>query len=257
MGKGRYGRFGYPYYLKNKFGVNKFHKYIDRIVTYSDHRRIFGIQTINICNGIDMSKIEKRKVLPKTDFKEIRFIGVAQVRMWHGYDRFIEGLHIYYRNGGKRKIIFHIVGDIIDTYHYQEKIREYHLENNVVLWGRKSGKELDDLYEQSDIGIDALAGHRAGLTKSCSLKTREYFAKGLPFISSVRIKDIPKNFPYVRYFPHGEEPVDIQKAVDFYDSVYKQERDFQKVNEELRSYAERKFQWKHTLQPVVEYINKS
>ena len=61
----------------------------------------------------------------------------------------------------------------------------------------------------------------------------------------------------MRYFPHGEEPVDIQKAVDFYDSVYKQERDFQKVNEELRSYAERKFQWKHTLQPVVEYINKS
>ncbi|MGN1275926.1 MAG: hypothetical protein ACI4UK_02905, partial [Floccifex sp.] len=147
LGKGRYGRFGYPYYLKNKFGVAKFYKYINRIVTYSEHKEIFNIPTININNGIDLSLVRKRQPAYTNVKSEIRLIGVAQVRMWHGYDRFIEGLHGYYTNGGKRKIIFDIVGDILDTYQYEEKIKEYHLEDHVILHGRKAGEELDRLYD--------------------------------------------------------------------------------------------------------------
>ena len=257
LGKGRYGKYGYPYYLKNKNGVKHFYKYIDRIVTYSDHKEIFGIKTINIDNGISLKNYGKRNItfLPRNG--EIHLIGVAQVRMWHGYDRLVEGLYNYYKQGGKRKITFDIVGDILDSYDYTEKIKEYHLENNIILHGKKSGEELDTLYNQANMGVDAFATHRTGgQQKSSSLKTREYFAKGLPFITSICISDVPFNYPYVKYFSQGEDPIDIYEIIEFYDSIYQNKEDYYKVNDEIRNYAEKNMDWSKKFLPVIKYIEE-
>ena len=76
---------------------------VDRIVTFSDDKEIFGQKTINISNGIDFSCIpiqQKTKHPPH----EVHLLGVAEVHYWHGYDRVIAGLGEYYKQKPKTKL---------------------------------------------------------------------------------------------------------------------------------------------------------
>ena len=60
---------------------------IDRIVTFSDDKFIFGIPTIQISNGINYDAIKMRTPLAH---EGINLIAVALFSPWHGYDRIIE-----------------------------------------------------------------------------------------------------------------------------------------------------------------------
>ena len=70
-------------------------RYIDRIVTFSDDTEIFGRPTIRISNGIDFRSIPL-KTQRHGSPHEIRLLAVANIHFWHGLDRVIEGLKVYY-----------------------------------------------------------------------------------------------------------------------------------------------------------------
>ena len=70
-----------------------FSKYIDRIITFSLDKIIFGIPTIQISNAVDPSGIRLRT---PSSHKSINMIAVAMLNFWHGYDRLIKGLANYY-----------------------------------------------------------------------------------------------------------------------------------------------------------------
>ena len=79
------------------------------IVTFSDAETIFGQRTIRISNGVDFDSIPLHDYHPVDD--AIHLIGVAEVHLWHGYDRLIAGLGEYYqREPFPKNMIFHIVG---------------------------------------------------------------------------------------------------------------------------------------------------
>ena len=60
----------------------------------------------------------------------------------------------------------------------------------------RHGEELDELFEQADMGIGSLARHRSGITHIKTLKNREYAARGLPFIYSEMDSDF-EGKPYI------------------------------------------------------------
>lgn len=253
QGKGRYGRFGYPFYLKNKFGVLKLKEAVDRIVTYSNHKEIFGIKTINITNGIDFELVREKDLARAPQDGVIHMIGVAQIREWHGYDRLVEGLHVYYRNGGKRDIVIHLVGDAITEYNFESKIREYKLESRIIMHGRKSGQELDEIYDVCTVGLDAFGTYRIGLKNSSSLKTREYIAKGLPIVTCPHL-DLEEDYAYVKYVKDDDSPLNFEEILTYYDMIYKNNSVLE-IAKEIRQYGEKRFDWKTVLMPVVQYIN--
>ncbi len=86
-----------------------------RIVTLSDDKTIFQVPTIQISNGIDAKAISIRQKVAADE--NIHLIGVATLSFWHGYDRVIEGLHKYYKNGNpnRKELFFHIVGDSLSA----------------------------------------------------------------------------------------------------------------------------------------------
>ncbi len=73
-------------------------RYIDKIVTFSDHETIFGRPTIRISNGIDFDTIPLRKQKPTPRKDEIHLIALATIHPWHGFDRAIAGVAAYYRS---------------------------------------------------------------------------------------------------------------------------------------------------------------
>ena len=232
----------------------KLHRYVPRIVTFSSDDHIFGIQTIRTINGIDFDLV--RPDLTPVDFSQ-RIEGIAVSAMYpgHGYDRFIEGLHNYYKNGGQRNVVLKLVGDGSELQRYQNAVKDYNLEQHVIFMGKKLGEDLNRAYEGSAVGINSLAIHRLGLTAESTLKTKEYAAKGLPVLSSSYVDAFSEegNRSYAMIIPPDDSPVDIEEFIRFTDRVYGN-GDTESVRNSIREDGRNTCDIRITMKPVTDYL---
>ncbi len=237
-----------PFRMKETKSHKGLGKYVDRVVTFYNQEEIFGIPCIKLLNGFDFSSVHlEQKSFPD----EISVISVSTTAFWHGYDRFIKGMYNYYQNGGNEKVLYHIVGNVLPE--ISNLIKECKLENNVVLHGRMSGKPLDEVYKKAFLGIDVLGGHRKDYPVSSSLKSREYGAYGIPFITSSPVDYLPEDYKYQLLLPYDDSPVDIQKVLDFYHGIY-DNSDANEVAREIRQYAEARCDMKTAMKPVADWL---
>ncbi|MGL5957718.1 MAG: glycosyltransferase family 1 protein [Phocaeicola sp.] len=191
------------------------------IVTFSNHKTIFGQRTIPISNGVNFDELHLRTPILHPP-KEIHLLGVAEVHYWHGYDRLIHGLGLYYQKPQPYQIYFHIVGGIADGEMYglpqavgfDKLIKEYQLQDRVIFHGQQTGEALDKLFDQAHFGIGSLARHRTGIEYIKPLKNREYAARGLSFIYSERDEDF-ENMPYILKAPADETAIEIENLIRF------------------------------------------
>lgn len=231
----------------------KLHRYVDCIATFSEDRKIFGIPCVHIVNGISVNSIPVRKPVPHED--AVHLIGVASMRNFHGYDRMISGLSEYYRNGGERKIVFHVVGDGPELPKYKDMVEKYSLQSHVIFHGPQFGEALDELFNSSDVAVECLGCHRNNIFIESSLKSREYVARGIPMISSCKIDVIPEDFPYLLPIPGDESPVDISEVLKFYDKVYKAEP-VETVIQKMRAFALLHVDMENTMQPILQEFER-
>lgn len=222
-------------------------KQLNYIITFSDYSQIFGAPTIRISNGIDFKQIKIKESRNDTHSK-IHFIGVAEVHYWHGYDRMIKGIGEYYRQPHTKEVYFHIVGGVCpaDKEAFQSIINEYDIEKYILFHGQKSGKELDDLFEECDMAIGSLARHRSHIDKIKTLKNREYAARGIPFIYSETDEDFER-MPYILKVPANESPINVQSIVTFYESHTFNAQDIRNSIKQLS--------WKAQMQTVLNKIS--
>lgn len=190
---------------------------IDRFVTFSDARTIFGRPTLPISNGIDFGSIPLHRGGHDTA-REVRLLGVANLHFWHGYDRVIEGLARYYAAAPVRRVFFDIAGDGPAAAEYAEAIRRHGLEAVVRLCGPLSGRTLDEAFDRADMGIASLGRHRNGIERIKTLKNREYAARGIPFVYSETDADFDA-MPYVMKAPADDTPLDVDALLHFLDGV--------------------------------------
>ena len=224
------------------------------IVTFSNEKMIFGQRTINISNGIDFDEIPLHQKIDSS--KELHLIGVAEVHPWHGFDRLIEGLGLYYQQNCKTKksVYFHIVGDVWDSEMYGTKfatgfathIKKYKIESYVIFHGKLFGDELNKVFDQCSFAIGSLARHRSGITYIKTLKNREYAGRGIPFIYSENDTDFD-NKPYILKAPADESPISIEQIIQFIDSHEFNPEEIRKTIEHLS--------WKEQMKQVLTSIN--
>ena len=203
------------YKWKDKFFRQFFRYYVDRIVTFSTDKRIFGIQCVNISNAVDEKSIKPVSKMKK-DENTVRMIGVANLNFWHGYDRMILGLRNYYCKPSPTQVNFTIVGKGNETFYNKlaELIQDNHLENYVKMVGSKSGKELEEFFNSSDIAIGSLGSHRKKIKETKTLKNVEYAMRGLPLVYAENNNDFDDK-EYVLKVSADETPINIDKIVEF------------------------------------------
>ncbi len=203
--------------FQDKLFRNRLAKYLDAIITFSDYKEIFGKKTINISNGIDFDSVPMKTTKNDTS-KELNLIGVAEIHRWHGFDRIIKGLANYYSKRQDYIVKFHVVGYFFSAEgeaEFKQIISENHMEDYVILYGKRHGKTLDQIFDWCDMGIGSLGRHRVGIQQIKTLKNREYAARGIPFIYSETDSDFDDK-PYVLKAPANDLPIDIPKIIDFY-----------------------------------------
>jgi len=233
----------------DKLYRNCLSKTLYRIVTFTDFSQIWGIQTINISNGIDFNAV-KFKSNNKINTDELNLIGVADIHAWHGYDRVIRGMINYYKYNKNIKVYFHIVGNgIMQVINELKQITgDNNLSEYVKFYGPKSGLELDLLFDFADFGIASLARHRSNITNIKTLKNREYAARGIPFIYSEIDTDF-ENMPYILKAPANEEPIDICQIIDFYSKLNISAKE---IRESIYHLS-----WKNQMKIIIETQNNS
>ena len=203
--------------IQDKIFRNQFAKLLDAIVTFSEEDFIFGQQTIKISNGIDFNTIRLKKECHHPT-NEIHFIGVAEIHRWHGFDRLIHGLANYYSSPRDIKVFFHMVGYFFSPVEREEItriIQDHHLEPYIIIYGKKHGEELDEIFDKCDFGIGSLGRHRVGIDNIKTLKNREYAVRGIPFVYSETDSDFDKQ-PYVLKVPADESAISIEDIISFY-----------------------------------------
>lgn len=236
------------YFIERKYR-DKMCNYVDKIITFSDDDEIFGIKTIKISNGIDPNEIPIIDKNVKKSINEINFIGVAGIAFWHGFDRFILSMVEYYKNNPKEIIKFHIVGDgdkeVVNN--LKKLVKENKLEDYVTFYGYKSGKKLDDIYNDSDIAIGSLGFFRTGDIMGSTLKVREYCARGIPFIIGYKDISLNKELKFYYEVSNDETLLDLNKILEWYENLNVK-------SEEIRKFAIENLSWDKQIKIILENI---
>ncbi len=207
----------------------------DMAVVCSSEVDVYNKKTIHIDNAIDVNSISCRNVAISGN--TIKLLGVANIASWHAYDRIIEGIYKYRTES--RKIEFYVVGDGGKKAELEDKVKEYELQDSVFFVGKKYGKELDYYFDVCDIAVGSLGLHRLKMRPS-SLKSREYAARGIPFmITNTETFECDTSIQsFVYYVPDTDEAIDIPQLINWYSKL-----DVMLASERLRKYAEDKCSW--------------
>jgi len=230
------------------FYARKLCKYVSYAITFSKDNKIFNISTINTKNGIDLDSIplKKSKLIGKN---KLHLLGVANVNLWHGFDRIIEGLHKYYKNEPELEVTFSIVGSGNEINKLQEMTNKYKLNDYISFRGFLDGKLLNEEFNNADIGIGSLGIHRLKLDQVSTLKTQEYWARGLPFIISYEELEIESIIPnYILKVGANDSPISIEKVIRFHKNVNKNP-DF---NIQMRNQSLETVTWDNRLKDVID-----
>lgn len=221
--------------------------YVNHIITFSNLTHIWGIETINISNGIDTKSLKPKKHVKSN--REISLLFVGNVSKWHGLDKIVKGLHTYSKKEKHEyEIRLLIIGEGNELTNLKKLVSDLNL-TNIEFIGFVDSCEIVKYYNIADIGIGTLAIHRKNISIDSSLKTREYFAVGMPCIGSIRDVQI-LNSPLKNYylaFTDDESPIDIEKIIYFHNRMLAIEN----CITEIRQLAESCLDWKIQINKIL------
>lgn len=229
---------------------------VDKIIDLSGAKQIFGIDTIRISNGVDLSIVKPRKSIAN-DEKSINLICVAGFQQWHGVDRLLQGMRTHPELLSQRRICVHLVGEGPALSSIKKLVSELDIENHVVFYGQCDRSQMDSIYDKCSFAIASLGLHRIGIERASTLKTREYLAKGMPFVYAGEI-DTFINAPvdFCMKVSPTDEPVDIPALVNFHDKLYSRETSIALIGR-IRSYADSHVSMQSAMKNVITYIEEN
>ena len=225
--------------------------HVDRILTYSRESTIFGIPTIQTDNGVDVDAISAIRHAPVDG--AFRMMGLANLSFWHGYDRAVEGMARYCASGGTRDIQFDIVGTGNELPRLKYLVEQHGLADRVHFHGALRGPQLDAIAERSNVGLSSLGLHRVRVDTT-NLKSREFCARGLPFVIDYTDRDFPPELPFVCTAPSDDSPLDIVAVLAFHDELVASQPHYPA---EMRAFALQHLTWHKKFQPVLAYLKHS
>lgn len=202
-----------------------------------------------IPNGVHTRQITQTRFVP-FDGKVLKlaFVGSVISSMnspWHGVDRVLAGIGKY---RGPVRIELHIVG------RFDERLSQYMegVASNVTLHGEKYGQELDELLGQMNLGLSTLALHRKSMQQACSLKTRDYTARGLPFVLAYDDPDLTGCAGGEEFFlklPNDDSAIDMESLVHFAARMASSHD----VSNRMRKYAYEHMDWDRKVRQLYEF----
>lgn len=242
------------FFMEQRYGPNLISKCSGLIGVTNEIRKMeldrskADIPSTAISNGINVESITP------TGFKHfdgnslnLAFVAahISQSRTpWHGVDRLVRGITRY---KGNVSINLHLIGQC------ELKTPKNIGKHRIFSHGVKSHQEYDTLMSQMNLGVSALAQHRIGLTQACSLKTREYLARGLPFLLGYDDPDFDvQNNSWLFQAPPNDEPIEFDKLVEHCNLLRSQSE--KSIVESMRNHAKKNVDWRVKINEMWAFL---
>jgi hypothetical protein len=201
---------------------------------------------IVLTNGINSERIT-RTAFKIFDGKTLDIVFIASYFFaYYGLDRVIDSIINY---NGFVSINLHVVGKVPNAL-----IEKYKKHTFIKYHGLKSTDESDAFFAGMSIAIGTMALFRNNMQEACSLKVREYIAKGIPFILAYKdpdLDEVDEKFKFFLEFENSDSLIDIQKVVDFAIEVSKRSN---KISDYMRNYAREKLDLSVRMKTMVEFV---
>lgn len=228
--------FGYFLYLASiKRNKKQMKDYVDLMLTEGIIENYYGVPCVEFGMGIDVDNYKEHQYTG--DLDELNLIMVGCNSVYHGTDRILRSMLEYYKKGTDKRIVkLHLVGDLLPKDH--ELTQNEFIRDKVFTYGRQHGKKLDEIFEKANIALGPLAQFRMK-KKDTGLKTKEYMARGIPYIYSGNEIQIEEEYPYIMQISDDEEMINVLDIFAFYDRI---KEDMECANN-MRRKAQEAFEW--------------
>ena len=188
---------------------------VDLMLTEGVLDDFYGIPCVEFGMGVDVVNYKKHDYTGSKRDLHLLMVGCDSV--YHGTDRIINSVYQYYQKPiADRKVYLHLVGDILSK--DQTLINKVNLGDKIICYGRRHGKELDAIFDKCNIALGPLAQHRIQ-KKDTGLKTKEYFARGIPYLYTGQEVRVEKDYPNILLLKDDESLVDWNEIFAFYDKI--------------------------------------
>lgn len=225
-------------YLENQIS------YLKRNIRSKKHFLING-------NGIDTAKFSIRNY-PFFEGQTLKLLFVGSGYKNQGLHRLLISMEDYYSNNFKVRIIVHVAGITLEKTYLKKYLRNTTVRESVVFHGFLPPNEIDHLANVCHIAINSLSVHILGQKITSTLKSREYFARGMPFITSSSDDDFDDKNPYILKVSEDENPFDIHELINFASKL----NDDPKHPQKMRQYAISHLDWSVKMKRLLTFYEK-
>ena len=199
-----------PYFFKPIDGLTAMS---NEIISYEKKRLHFKKRTYRFSNGIDIHKFTMKVPPLFTDVFHVAIVA-SQYSPWHGLDRLLGSLKHY--DGLEYKIHVHIIGEFSS----KEKVLMDACASNQLVTihthGKLFGKQLDEVFDQTHMACDSLAMYRLDMHESSTLKSKEYIARGIPYLYSAADEDMREIEDYLYDVGNDDTLLDFKEIIKHY-----------------------------------------
>lgn len=229
------------------YPVNKVIQYAPESIFFS-----FGLKKKIqlVANGIDVDKFSKRKNFPGEIKNEFVMVGVASFAIWHGFDRILFGISEYLKKHSTDNVAptFIIVGDGPIRKNWEQLCVDLKITDYVHFTGLKTGRELDIIFDKAHVAISSLGLYRIQLDMSSTLKSREYTARGMPFVQAGYDIDFVPVPQFVYQVANDNSAIDIKNLIGWYQNL-KYDKG---INKTMRKFSEKKLSYVVKAKELIE-----
>lgn len=210
---------------------------------------IYNRPAMNINNGIEVSTVPARVGPAASD--AVHIIGLASMCRWHGYDRVISGMAAIRE---EIRPVFHLVGSDGDgsLRRWKQLVEQLDLGDNVIFEGVLKGDALNAMVNRCHLAVGSLGLHRIGINSASTLKSREYMARGIPFVYSSPDPTLGDGAPGCKQLSGGEGAIDMLPVLDFVLDLESEEG----LSDAMRDFALRNLGWGATIEAVMGRVER-
>lgn len=204
----------------NYFGDQLYKRQCNKIAVIA--AKTLGKKTskmIPFYNGVDPDVLKVNLYKKKEEQSVYRIIAVGNFYPYHGLDRLVEGLRLYYQTKTSKDpdIFFDIVGSGSVIGELKQLVTRYQLQKTIIFHGYKDSEELEQIYKQASIAAGTLKLHLRGADNETAIKVSEALYQGIPIITSGQtpfFKAIKQNIHQVK---DDDSPISIDEMLHFLD----------------------------------------
>ncbi len=234
--------------------------------------RMRGLAHCAVVNSKDIGEYENRISLGKYPYFIIPDGVKANAFPKHQAPVFDGKVHMVFLKGATTDAIYNgidrLVMSMLQSHHrdmftltiigpsQQEDIRmvtNLGMESQVFFKDFMSKNELDVELNKYHLGVSTLALHRKGIRSTSTIKSREYCARGIPFIYGHHdpdLSDSALNGRYFMEFSADESMMDLTAVYAFVSQLYENKLDM----EELRNFAKERLDQSVKMQDLKKVL---